>query len=330
MSTPHQQSPQSLSGSPILVPLDGSVRAERSLPIARHLARCLDTPLLLARVITPMPASIAPPYGSMPPGPMYLNMSLPPETYQNILDDERKQAETYLYAQAQALANEGPEVRAVLADGDAASALLDICAEKQVGMVVMTSHGHTGLARFALGSVADRLVRYSHIPVLLQRSPGDASEAGASSSDVAASQQLDHALVPLDGSGFAEVALTVVEELANAPAIRQITLQRVLPFSADESLQTEARSYLEARAEELRARLASRECQVFTFLREGASPSEKIIDQAEAEQCLVVMATHGRGGLKRLVLGSVADQVVHAGHMPVLLIRPQSDGAPPS
>jgi nucleotide-binding universal stress UspA family protein len=325
MSTSHQQS---LSGSPILVPLDGSARAESALPIAQYLAECLDTPLLLARVVTPMPAAYAAPYASMPPGTLDPSMSLPPETYQNLLNSEKQQADTYLNAQAQALAA-GLHVGEVVAEGDPASELLDICAEAQVGMVVMTTHGRTGLARFALGSVADRLVRYSHVPVLLQRSHDDSPASTAPETDAAA-REVDHALVPLDGSEFAEAVLPVVEELAVAQAIHQITLQRVLPFSAAEEIQTEARGYLEARAEELRGRLASRDCKVYTFLREGTAPSEKIIDQAEAEQCLVVMATHGRGGLKRLVLGSVADQVVHTGHVPVLLIRPQNDGTPSS
>ena len=320
--------PQSLSQLPMLVPLDGSTRAESALPIARHLAECLGTSLLLARVVTPMPVPYVAPYTSMPPDAYYPAMSLPPETYQNVLQDEQQQVDTYLEAQAQSLTKSGVAARAVRAEGDPAPALLEICTKKHVGMVVMTTHGHTGLARIALGSVADQLVRESHLPVLLLRSHGASSET--SEEETTDGRQLDHALVPLDGSTLAEAALPLVEELARARAIRRITLLRVVSFSADEPAQTGARSYLQTRAAELKARLASDECDVYPFLREGTAPSEKIIDQADAEQCLVVMATHGRSGVKRLLLGSVADQVVRSGHMPVLLIRPQSDSAPSS
>src|SRR5215469_4148407 len=98
VSTPHP----TLSGSPILVPLDGSVRAESALPFARHLAASLHTPLLLARVIDPLPASFsAPYYSSMPPDAFYPPTSIPPETYQTIMNQGRQQADTYLHAQVQ-------------------------------------------------------------------------------------------------------------------------------------------------------------------------------------------------------------------------------------
>jgi nucleotide-binding universal stress UspA family protein len=127
-------------------------------------------------------------------------------------------------------------------------------------------------------------------------------------------------LVPLDGSALAETALPIVWELAGTVA-HDITLLRVVPFTASEQTHNLANRYLEAHAEELQAQLASGECRVGTAVREGVLPSEKIIEEAESEGGLIVMATHGWGGMKRWVLGSVADQVSHTARVPVLLVH---------
>jgi nucleotide-binding universal stress UspA family protein len=163
------------------------------------------------------------------------------------------------------------------------------------------------------------------VPVLLLRSYGRGSIASETSSipdgrASTADRKLDKILVPLDGSALAETALPVVWELAGTVA-HDITLLRVVPFTADEQAYNLAYQYLRAHAEELQAQLVSRECRVRTAVREGTLPSEKIIDEAEAQGDLIVMATHGWGGLKRWVLGSVADQVFHTAHVPVLLVH---------
>src|SRR5262249_4491165 len=113
--------------------------------------------------------------------------------------------------------------------------LLDILDSEQVKLVVMTTHGRTGLVRFALGSVADQLVRGSHVPVLLLRSAS--SPASAHAVDTALTKPLPvdwhlyRAIVPLDGSELAESALLLVRELAGE-VFHHITLQRVLPLTA--------------------------------------------------------------------------------------------------
>jgi nucleotide-binding universal stress UspA family protein len=299
------------------VPLDGSTLAERALPVAERLAGRLGVSLVLARVVTVTPVPLASSY-----------MPLPSEAYQQIVDDERQLADEYLQKQAKLLRERGRTVMTFLAEGDAASALLDICSMEQIRLVVMTTHGRTGLVRFATGSVADRLVRYGHVPVLLLRSysrrapvseTAIASESMTSLSD----RQLDSILVPLDGSALAETALPVVWELAGRVA-HTITLLRVVPFTADAQARNLAVRYLEAHAQELQAQLATRDCRVGTVVRDGVVPSEKVIEAAEAEGSLIVMATHGWGGMKRWVLGSVADQVLHTARVPVLLIHGDS------
>jgi nucleotide-binding universal stress UspA family protein len=286
------------------------MRAEAGLAVAEQLGRSLHAKLILARVMPTVPLPFV---SSCAP--------LPAESYQQLLDDERDMARAYVEHQTKRLEQQVQSVKMVITEGDPAAALLDTCASEHVRLVVMTTHGRTGLARFALGSVADRVVRYGHVPVLLLRSsPARGSTAKTVHSDVT---RLERVLVPLDGSVLAEAALPLARDLGGV-VVHHITLVRVLPYTADERTHAEAASYLDARARELRSQLLGDDCTVSTLLREGVVPGEKISEQAEDDGSLVLMATHGRGGIRRWMLGSVANQVVHMGHVPVLLIHPDS------
>jgi nucleotide-binding universal stress UspA family protein len=311
---------RAVSNSSILVPLDGSPRAESALQIAEEVAQHLGVPLVLARVVPVTPVPFAASY-----------MPLPAEAYQQLVDDGRRLALDYLNQKAQSLQARGLTVTVLIDEGDAAATLLDICSAEHIGLVVMTTHGRAGLARFALGSVADRLIRYSHVPVLLLRSYGRASSArgttGTSAEPASASAfHLNRILVPLDGSAVAETALPIVWELAGSVA-SDIILERVLPFTADERSRAQVDDYLQAHAEELQAQLANQECRVTARVCAGVVPAEKIIEGAEEEGRLIVMATHGWSGMKRWVLGSVTDQVVHLAHVPVLVVHAEESGS---
>jgi nucleotide-binding universal stress UspA family protein len=300
------------SFSPILVPLDGSAGAEGALPVARQLAQRLGATLLLVHVdpVIPLPFSS-------------VEAPLPGEAYQQLVDDERQLASDYLQKQ-RLMCEQGILVKTVVAGGEIASTLLDIINTERVRLVVMTTHGRTGLTRFALGSVADQLVRISHVPILLLRSASLTNTAHAVDAAVEKSQalawHLDRVVVPLDGSDLSESVLPLVRELAGV-VFHHVTLQRVLPPTAAEPYRASVRKYLEAQERELRFQLATSQCEVTNRLSEGISPSEKILDEAEEEGSLIVMATHGWGGMKRLVLGSVTNQVIHNAHVPVLVLH---------
>jgi nucleotide-binding universal stress UspA family protein len=303
---------RSHSFSPILVPLDGSAAAEGALPMARQLAQRLGATLLLVHVDPVIPLRFA-----------STEAPLPGEAYQQLVDDERRLADDYLQKQ-RLLCEQGILVKTVVAGGEIASTLLDIINTERVRLVVMTTHGRTGLTRFALGSVADQLVRGSHVPMLLLRSASlpatpHAVDAAAEKSQSLA-WHLDRVVVPLDGSDLSESVLPLVRELAGE-VFHHVTLQRALPPTAAEPYRASVRKYLEAQERELRSQLATSKCEVTSRLSEGIVPSEKILDQAEEEGSLIVMATHGWGGMKRLVLGSVTNQVVHNAHVPVLVVR---------
>jgi nucleotide-binding universal stress UspA family protein len=297
--------------TPLLVPLDGSQRAASALPVAAYIAETTHAPLLLAR-ITPL----------LGVPPAAVEVPLPSDTYQQLIEDERRMAADYLDNEAGPLRQRGLTVETFVAHGDPAATLLDLAAERQVSLMVMTTHGRSGLTRFALGSIADRLVHYGHVPILLLRTPPEDGEAGGERRERLLAARLEHALVPLDGSVLAEAALDCAAALAGT-VVQRITLVRVVPYSAKPCERLEAAEYLETCYRALREALAGRACLLDTLLLEGTAAAEQIAQHAEVDGGLVVMATHGRGGLMRWVLGSVADEVLHRSNMPVLVVHPE-------
>lgn len=295
----------SITASPfgtILVPLDGSARAERALPAAARLAQATHSTLLLARVVPlTTPAAILAAEG------VYTD----PDVYQQLRDGDEHAAATYLEQQAAPLRKRGVDVlaRTCVRSGEVTGCLLAIEREEQVGLVVMTTHGRTGVARLALGSVADRLVRQGQVPVLLLRSlDGEAQEP-----------PLARAVVPLDGSARAEQSLVIALRLAGA-VLQQAQAVRVVE-TADATQQiAEAHQYLDAITGQWTPLFAERGATFTARVRIGA-PAEQIIQQVTVDGDLIVLATHGRSGLVRLTLGSVADQLLRDSAAPLLLVR---------
>jgi len=252
-----------------------------------------------------------------------------PDVYQRLVDDAWEEAKTYLERQATELRQHGIAVETIREPGDPAMQLLALCASQSIAMIVMTTHGRTGLTRTALGSVADHLLRNSTLPVLLIRSVGTNSEHPVNADagtphTLTASETLRHLIIPLDGSTIAESALDVVRPLADALATT-ITLLQVISYTADITERRAVRRYLAEQAEALDARLMNPSGRIETIIREGVVPSEKILELATDIGGMVVMATHGRGGWRRWALGSVADEVIHRTQLPVVVVH-----APPS
>jgi nucleotide-binding universal stress UspA family protein len=275
----------------ILVPTDGSDLADRALGPASDIAASQGAEIFLVRVTAP-PAWLFADGGIMHMGP---------DVYQQIMDDLDEQARLHLAGLAQQLEHHDPPVRTstMLLQGSPYAALLDYEADVNPDLVVMATHGRTGVARFALGSVADMFVREGTAPVLLVRSFGKETTS------------VRHALVPLDGSELAEQALTVVEGLAGKP-IDQVFLLRVVETREERA---DAWSYVS----EIVIRLTRDKLKVDFDVRVGR-PTELILGRARSVD-LVVMATHGRGGFDRFRHGSVATRVLQESPGPVLLVR---------
>jgi nucleotide-binding universal stress UspA family protein len=208
-------------------------------------------------------------------------------------------AESYLSEAEEEMTLTGLNVRVRMERGDSAHVLLECERAEQPDMVVMATHGRTGWVRLALGSVADRLVREGSAPVLLVRRSTEPPKV------------LSSAIVMLDGSGFGERALAVAGELAGKP-LQSITLLRAV--GREEDRQT-AEGYLKEASGQL-----PRDGVTITTTVEVGDPRQ-IVEQAANAYDLVILATHGRGGLDRWRHGSVADHVVSFVERPILLVR---------
>lgn len=302
----------------VMVPLDGTTFAEHALPLARSIARHSNAELHLVAVIPPLTPAYA-------EGVFFSTMDLEAEAV------ERNEA--YLASVRDRLGVDIPVSTAVL-EGDVATCLCAHAASREVDLVVMATHGRGPMARFWLGSVADEVVRHAHLPVLLVRPTEEPV-------DLEQESPPHKVALCLDGSELAE---RIIEPAINVGALLpdvEFVLVRVIkpatpihepPESIDtdqearhilqqvqvmqEELYREAESYLREIADRLRARGLKVEIRVAV----DENPEQAILHEAErAGAGLIALETHGRGGLARLILGSVADQVVRKAHVPVLV-----------
>jgi nucleotide-binding universal stress UspA family protein len=146
----------------ILVPLDGSELAERALPYAEELAHQFGATLVLVRVVNSVELSRSQAFSGY----------LPAEVYDTAFEDARQAAHEYLEATAKRLAADGLEVDWAMRTGDPAGEVVEHEREARADLVVMSTHGRSGLGRWVFGSVADRVLRGGTVPVLLVRAFG--------------------------------------------------------------------------------------------------------------------------------------------------------------
>jgi nucleotide-binding universal stress UspA family protein len=215
-------------------------------------------------------------------------------------------------------------------DGSVAGTLAHYVMANQIDLVVMTTHGRGGLARAWLGSVADALVRCSPVPLLLLRPAEQPPE-------LAQTPRFQRLLIPLDGSALSEQILGPALELGGLAQAEYTLLRVAEPFvltsyaplaqisRLDERMTqeglTEARQYIKRVAERLR--VEGRTIHTRALLAE--QPAAAILDEAHRQEAdLIAMTTHGRSGLARLLLGSIADKVLRGATLPMLIARPQS------
>lgn len=306
----------------ILIPLDGSARAESALPVAARLARAYGGSLILVEVI-----ETSRDYGA------YL---------QPLIDEEKAAAREYLEAIAKAEHTEGLESEIKVLTGAVGSTILETVRTSRADLIVMCSHGYTGVQNWMLGSIAEKVARHSAVPVLILRESAPLASLPL--------QQPVRALVPLDGSPFSEAALEpaaslVAELAASIGQAGELHLLRVndLPLTGgrlksqamiDSQTREQARQQAQDYLEKLSARLQEAEMAelniTVTFSVVGnPDVAGAIIRKAEGAGAdagsaltLIAMATHGRGGMSQFVLGSVTERVLHHTKLPLLVVRP--------
>ena len=313
----------------ILVPLDGSGLAEAVLPHAARLAQATASSLQLIRVVAP--PTVAPSLAWPMPAPVNI---------ERWLEVERSSADTYLDLVAGMLAKEGVVARTTVLEGDPATCIIGFARENaSIREIAMASHGRSGVARWIMGSVAERVLQATPVPLLVVRAAADdaAVELKQPRLPLKLEPKYQTILVPLDGSRFAEQALGLARLIADhqqatlmlvsvVPFLDEVGLAEggVVPLwgvNAQQTARAHAIEYLDKTA----AQLAEAGLQVRTRWIDG-DPAETIAAIASEEDVdLIAMSTHGRSGISRLWLGSVANRVIRRADQPVLLVRAEEE-----
>ena len=288
----------------ILVPLDGSELSELALPYAEELARALDSEVTLIFVCEK-------------PNCLYRN------EHQAYVDRTAKLIKEHIEEQR-------PEtgVKPLVLEGHSAAEISDYTTQNDISLIVMATHGRSGIISWAMGSVADKILHGVNIPVFLVRAripPLESTKQG---------QVLKRILVPLDGSEAGEAALPYIRELAKKLKLKVDLLQVIepgqhvhtiggldyvlFPEQEVENLKAHARQYLA----DVSKQFTGTRAIVRSGLKLGDPTTEIIKATDKTDICLVAMSTHGHTGITRWTFGGITNKVLHGGKTPVLLVRP--------
>ncbi len=295
----------------ILVPLDGSPGAERAIPVAARIARFAGGSVVFLHIVSPSEFS-----GKTP--------AVPRKTLPDTEKEEHALIEASDYL-ATAIAAHQKDLAGVPTEMDIAFGLTSPTVSstarlEQGDLIVMCSHREAGLGRWGIESTAQQTMHRSSVPLLILNEHGMLPLPDAA--------HPLHVLVPLDGSLFAEAALEAalhsIFQLAGA-ARSELHLLRIV--EKQDSGYEEAERYLKAISDRLRKGIpAGRDFSIKSWVEVGTNVAETILEQAEevSHAHLIVMATHSREGMQRLVLGSVAEDILGATTYPLLVVRPLS------
>lgn len=317
----------------ILVPLDGSKRAEQAIPIAAKIARASNGSIVLLRSVTALTN--------------FAGYSMESSIMtQDVIAAAAERAKAYLASIAASADLVGIPTTLEVPLGDAAATILPAATVDKADIIVMCSHGDTGFKRWVLGSVAQKVARHSTIPVLILH-----EHAGIPHALHPEGVRPVQLMVALDGSPLAESALLPAAYLSSAlsaPTNGALHLVQVLRFH-DIEIYSENKSIAEVR-EQVIADTKTYLLSIEQRLLEGETAnlhltvtSSIILDRDVAETLITVaedgeegeenetfngcdiiaMATHGRGGPQRWITGSVTERMLGATRLPMLIVRPQ-------
>jgi nucleotide-binding universal stress UspA family protein len=297
--------------SKVLVPLDGSKTAEKVLPYARYLAGKFKIPVELLAVI-----DIA---------EMASHVSAEKIRHLDTMIEDGVRASTS-YLRGIATTFRDANVTCTVEKDRAENAIIGKGEADRAMLIAMATHGRSGLNRFLLGSVAEKVLRGTTNPLLLVR----ATEAAKAEGEAV----FKSVVVPLDGSELAESVIPMMAGLAKALDLEVVLIRAYhIPYNSyagddgsdavnyDEliaAVRDEAKEYSEKKVAEVKKLGVTK---VSAVTKEGFAGDEIIAAGRKTPDSLIAMCSHGRSGVKRWMLGSVTETVVrHAGE-PVLVIR---------
>lgn len=298
----------------LLIPLDGSRLAENVLPYARALARALDLRIDLLSVVDLMDFARTTHAGHV-------------RDFDPIIEAAVREGRQYLENVARSFTGTTVD-NCVVEQGQADQIIIEKAARDKGTLIGMATRGRSGIHRWLMGSVAEKVLRGATNSLLLVRGEEEGKTDGTAS--------LKSVVVPLDGSRLAETVLPPAVDLAKKLNLA-IVLTRAyqIPLSAAYGgadtpyipnsdallnlVREEAGAYLETKVNELHQNGVEK---VSSILLVG-SGADEIIDLARnTPDNLIAMCTHGRSGMNRWLLGSVTEKVVRHSGDPVLVVRP--------
>jgi len=310
----------------MLVPLDGSKLAEETLPYVRELAGRLDLDLDFLFVCDPRMTQMA------PMSQIYVD---------KMAEMVREQIQKIQTTTVGKETMRPIEVRSKVITGVPADEILKYAEVNKVDIIMMATHGASGVRRWAMGSVAYQVLHASKIPVWLVRS-------GLPQETIYDKWPSRTIMVPLDGSKLAEAALPHAEAIARqrgaqvmeilllsvyapeqilAGYFYQNNYPPVVPLNYSELIKEEnerAKERCEQYLKETAQQLTARGIKVRTQAVMGEAADEIIRYANKNPFQLIVMASHGRSGLSHLAFGSVAEKVLLEADVPILLVTPGS------
>jgi len=286
----------------IVVPLDGSELAEQALPLAGAIATKRNAEVVLTTAVTA--------------GDRWVDDGF----VRQWESEEQAAVESYQRSIIERLQQQGVHAKAHSDWGQPQAVIESVADREGAGLIVMTTHGRSGVSRWTLGSIADKVLRTTNTPLILIRPTAEAPVPEA----------VRQIVVALDGSDLAEAALPAAERFAQAMDASLLLVRAVVPptmlyggqfvpggLPVLDQLEAEAKQYLERTAERIR----KSGLKVGVAVAVGAATDVILTASREIGADLIAMTTHGRSGLNRWILGSVADAVVRHGGVPVLVIR---------
>jgi nucleotide-binding universal stress UspA family protein len=297
----------------ILVPLDGSARAEVILPQISRILNREDSEILLLRVVN-IPESAG----------------LVMQT--NVRHQEREEAQQYLHDMALRFGKTASKVHARLAEGWPAEVILETAKTEGATMIAISTHGRTGMERWAMGSVAEKIARASNVPVLMVRS-FRRSPKGDLEPMVPEELPFRRILVPIDGSPTSMSVIGSAEKFAELygsdvmvlhvlppyvpPGAMLPGMEAAFPIMRPEPIRSEDDEVTQKAAERFR----HSGLKVTRQTVEGEPASEILDLSKDRGMDLIALGTHGRTGFGRWALGSVAERVLRSAEVPLLLVR---------
>ena len=310
----------------VLVPLDGSTNAAQAWPYGRLIAKAAGAELEILWIVESlvdrarhMTAATESDIDEVSSSGML--------TFDNLTKAQERAtnaAQAHLDEVADEAATEGTPVTTIVREGRPADVIIEAAGDQEGTLIVMGTHGRSGIARWVYGSVADRVIHHAATSTLVVRSKEGQQRPP---------EHITRVIVPLDGSQTSERAIPSAVEMAKALGVG-ITIIRALdlgiegtipvsdigepPIINTEEVRAQGESYVQSIADQVRGLGIT---DVVTKAVDER-PAEAIIDEVgETGDKLVVMGSHGRSGAGRWLLGSIADNVVRHGTGPVLIVR---------